>query len=148
TIIVMTSNAGSERSENLLGFEKSIADASKEKALKALREFLRPEFIARVDEIVVFNPLSTDSLAKIAEIMLNELADALKDRNITFSFDKSVAENIALQCDGTKTGARELRNIIRREIETPVVDMIIVNSSLSIIVAETSNNKITLKVGK
>ena len=96
TIIVMTSNAGSERSENLLGFEKSIADASKEKALKALREFLRPEFIARVDEIVVFNPLSTDSLAKIAEIMLNELADALKDRNITFSFDKSVAENIAL----------------------------------------------------
>ena len=148
TIIVMTSNAGSERSENLLGFEKSIADASKEKALKALREFLRPEFIARVDEIVVFNPLSTDSLAKIAEIMLNELADALKDRNITFSFDKSVAENIALQCDGTKTGARELRNIIRREIETPVVDMIIANSSLSIIVAETSNNKITLKVGK
>ena len=148
TIIVMTSNAGSERSENLLGFEKSIADASKEKALKALREFLRPEFIARVDEIVVFNPLSTDSLAKIAEIMLNELADALKDRNITFSFDKSVAENIALQCDGTKTGARELRNIIRREIETPVVDMSIANSSLSIIVAETSNNKITLKVGK
>ena len=69
TIIVMTSNAGSERSENLLGFGKTVADASKEKAIKALREFLRPEFIARVDEIVVFDPLSIDSLKKIASII-------------------------------------------------------------------------------
>lgn len=125
TIIVMTSNAGSERSENLLGFGKTVADASKEKAVKALREFLRPEFIARVDEIVIFDPLSLESLQKIAEISLLELSDALKDHNIDFVFNNDVTEFIAKKCDGKKTGARELRNIIRREIETQVVNMVI-----------------------
>ncbi|MBQ8741572.1 MAG: ATP-dependent Clp protease ATP-binding subunit [Clostridia bacterium] len=148
TIIVMTSNAGSEKSENLLGFGKTVVDASKEKALKALREFLRPEFIARVDEIVVFNPLSNESLQRIAEIMLNELVVALKERNIKFSFEKTVTEYIAAKCDGTKTGARELRNIIRREIETPVVDMIISNNTNDTIIASVTNDAISLKTGQ
>ena len=148
TIIVMTSNAGSERNDNLLGFGKTVADASKEKALKALREFLRPEFIARVDEIVVFSPLSIVSLQKIAKIMLDELTEALKDRNISFVFDDKVTEYIAQKCDGTKTGARELRNIIRREIETPVVDMIISDNVTGKISAKVSNNKLSLSVGK
>ena len=148
TIIVMTSNAGSERSENLLGFAKTAADASKEKALKALREFLRPEFIARVDEIVVFSPLSNESLQKIAKIMLDELAGALTERNITITFDESVTEYVAAKCDGTKTGARELRNIIRREIETPVVDMIISDSAVDKIVATVSDGSISLKIGQ
>lgn len=148
TIIVMTSNAGSERNENLLGFGKTVADASKEKALKALREFLRPEFIARVDEIVVFSPLSIESLQKIAKIMLIELTDALKERNIEFVFDDNVAEFIAKKCNGTKTGARELRNIIRREIETPVVDMIIGNNITEKITAKISNNELLLTTGK
>ena len=130
TIIVMTSNAGSEKSENLLGFGKTVADASKEKTMKALREFLRPEFIARVDEVVVFEPLSFDSLQKISVIMLNELKTALSERNIDFVFDDTVSKYIAEKCDKTKTGARELRNIIRREIETKVVDMII-NENIS-----------------
>ena len=147
TIIVMTSNAGSERNDNLLGFGKTVNEASKEKALKALREFLRPEFIARVDEIVVFNPLSTESLQKIAEIMLSELSDALKERNIEFVFDDDVSRYIAGQCDGTKTGARELRNIIRREIETKVVDMIISDASIQNITALITDGKITLNVG-
>ena len=147
TIIVMTSNAGSERSDNLLGFGKTVADASKEKALKALREFLRPEFIARVDEIVVFNPLTTESLQKIAEIMLNELCEALKERNIAFAYDKNVSKYIADKCDGTKTGARELRNIIRREIETPVVDMIISNNLVHKITATFKNEKLALNIG-
>lgn len=86
----MTSNAGSDRSENLLGFGKTQADASKEKALKALEGFLRPEFIARVDEIVVFSPLTPESLAKIAELMLTELKDSLSERLIDFKFDNSV----------------------------------------------------------
>lgn len=145
TIIVMTSNAGSERNDNLLGFGKTVADASKEKALKALRDFLRPEFIARVDEIVVFNPLTIESLQKIAEIMLNELCDALKERNITFTFDKKTTKYIAEKCDGTKTGARELRNIIRREIESPVVDMIISNKQTQKITATISDGKLILK---
>ncbi len=148
TIIVMTSNAGSERSDNLLGFGKTVGEASKEKALKALREFLRPEFIARVDEIVVFSPLSNDSLQKIAEIMLKELANALKERNIEFTFDKTVSKYIATKCDGTKTGARELRNIIRREIETPVVDMIISENLVKKITATTNDDKILLNAGK
>ena len=147
TIIVMTSNAGSERSDNLLGFGKTVADASKDKALKALREFLRPEFIARVDEIVVFNPLSIDSLQKIAEIMLNELANALKERNIVFVFDDLVAKYIAEKCDGTKTGARELRNIIRRDIETPVVDMIISAKTVQKIVTTIVKGELSINIG-
>ena len=127
TIIVMTSNAGSERSENLLGFGKTEKEASKDKAMKALGDFLRPEFLARVDEIVVFSPLSTESLSKIANLMLGELAESLAEKNIDFSFGKEVCDYIAAKCEGTKTGARELRNIIRREIEDKIVDMIIEN---------------------
>ena len=125
TIIVMTSNAGSERSENLLGFGRTQVDASKEKALKALEGFLRPEFIARVDEIVVFNPLSSESLSKIAAIMLDELKDSLKERLIEFSCDESVCRYLSDKCGGGKRGARELRNIIRREIENRAVDIIV-----------------------
>ena len=127
TIVVMTSNAGSERSENLLGFGKTEKEASKDKAMKALSDFLRPEFIARVDEIVVFSPLSTESLSKIANLMLGELAESLAEKNIDFTFGKDVCDYIAAKCEGTKTGARELRNIIRREIEDKIVDMIIEN---------------------
>ena len=126
----------------------AVAEASKDKALKALREFLRPEFIARVDEIVVFSPLSIESLQKIAEIMLNELCDALKERNIAFSFDSKVSKYIADKCDGTKTGARELRNIIRREIETPVVDMIISDNAARKISASILNSELLLNIGK
>lgn len=132
TIIVMTSNAGSDRSENLLGFGKTQADASKEKALKALESFLRPEFIARVDEIVVFSPLTPESLAKIAELMLNELKDSLSERLIDFKFDNSVCTYLAEKCGNGKRGARELRNTIRREIENKLVDIIVDNGEGSI----------------
>lgn len=145
----MTSNAGSERSDNLLGFGKTVVDASKEKALKALREFLRPEFISRVDEIVVFNPLSLESLTKIADIMLTELATALKERHIVFEYNNNVCEYIAQSCDKTKTGARELRNTIRREIESQVVDMIISdNMTSSLLTASVVDGKLTLEFGK
>lgn len=132
TIIVMTSNAGSDRSENLLGFGKTQADASKEKALKALESFLRPEFIARVDEIVVFSPLMPESLAKIAELMLTELKDSLSERLIDFKFDNSVCTYLAEKCGNGKRGARELRNTIRREIENKLVDIIVDNGEGSI----------------
>lgn len=132
TIIVMTSNAGSDRSENLLGFGKTQADASKEKALKALESFLRPEFIARVDEIVVFSPLTPESLAKIAELMLTELKDSLSERLIDFKFDNGVCTYLAEKCGNGKRGARELRNTIRREIENKLVDIIVDNGEGSI----------------
>lgn len=127
TIIVMTSNAGSERSDNLLGFAKTAVDASKEKAMKALREFLRPEFLARIDEVIVFSPLSEDSLCKIAELMLNDLAGVMKEKGIDFTFDNAVCKQIAKEGYGDKSGARQLRNIIRKNIEDKVVDLIIDN---------------------
>ena len=146
TIIVMTSNAGSERSESLMGFGKTQGSVEKEKAEKALREFLRPEFIARVDEIVVFSPLDKESLKKIAALMLDELKSALEEKLIKFSYTDEVCAVIAEKCSGTKTGARELRNIIRREIEDPAVDMIIDGGEgiIGILNAVVSDGKITL----
>ena len=145
TIVVMTSNAGSDRSDNLLGFGKTEKEASKDKALKALGDFLRPEFLARVDEVVVFSPLTAESLSKIAELMLNELAESLCEKNITFDFDKGVCDYIASKCDGTKTGARELRNIIRREIEDKIVDLIIENEGgFSAVKASVKKNNIVI----
>ena len=146
TVVIMTSNAGSDRSENLLGFGKTQAEGSKEKALKALEGFLRPEFIARVDEIVVFSPLSDESLQKIASLMLNEFAESLKEKLIEFKWDESVCKYLANKCDGIKKGARELRNLIRREIEAPIVDLIIEKGegNLSVITA-TADIEIKVK---
>ncbi|MBE6727062.1 MAG: ATP-dependent Clp protease ATP-binding subunit [Ruminococcaceae bacterium] len=141
TIIVMTSNAGSDRTDNLMGFAKTQESAAKDKAMKALREFLRPEFIARVDEVVVFMPLDTESLSKIAALMLEEFKEALLEKLIKFQYDAKVCDYIAAKCDGTKTGARELRNIIRREIEDKVVDLIIDSSEGSIGIVKASVKK-------
>ncbi len=132
TVIVMTSNAGSDKNDNLLGFGKTVSEASKEKAIKALEDFLRPEFIGRVDEIVVFSPLSLDSLIKISALMLDEIGEGLKEKLITFKYDDSVCKYLAEKCQGSKRGARELRHVIRREIEAKIVDIIIENSEGSI----------------
>ena len=142
TVIVMTSNAGSERSDNLLGFGKTVSDASKEKALKALESFLRPEFIARVDEIIVFSPLNKDSMSKIAEIMLNELKEALLEKNINLKYSKQVCDYLAEKCVGQKRGAREIRNLIRREIENKVVNIIISDSDVKDIAVSLENSSL------
>jgi len=147
TVIVMTSNAGSDRSENLLGFGKTQADASKEKALKALEGFLRPEFIARVDEIVVFSPLSEETLVKISALMLDELADALKEKLIEFVYDDKTCKYLALKCVGGKRGARELRNAIRREIENKIVDIIVDNAEGAISkISVTADNELKFDI--
>jgi ATP-dependent Clp protease ATP-binding subunit ClpA len=147
TIIVMTSNAGSDKSDNLLGFGKTREEGSREKATKALSDFLRPEFIARVDEIVVFSPLSEESLSKIADLLLKELFVALLDKNITFTYNADVCDYLANKCDGTKTGARELRNIIRRELEDKIVDLIINNeSAIKDIFAYVEDGEIKIKL--
>ncbi len=148
TIIVMTSNAGSERTENLLGFGKTQADASKEKALKALEGFLRPEFIARVDEIVVFSPLSLESLCKIAALMLDELKASLAEKLIDFSYDEAVCRFLAEKCGNGKKGARELRNVIRKNLENRIVDIIVDSGEggISLIAATASNGEIKLDI--
>ncbi len=86
TVIIMTSNAGSDRQGGALGFGKAPGDVKKEQALKALREFLRPEFLGRVDEIVVFNELTEENYAAIAALMLGELQEALRDKGIALRF--------------------------------------------------------------
>ncbi len=128
TVIIMTSNAGSNRGAGALGFAKSKNDASKEKALKALSEFLRPEFIGRVDEVVVFNDLTQHNYEQIAVLMLEEYVSPLADKGIKMSWDGKAVEAVARQSvDGTR-GARDLRNVIRRNIED-VITSRIVNSA-------------------
>ncbi|MBR5561916.1 MAG: ATP-dependent Clp protease ATP-binding subunit [Clostridia bacterium] len=125
TVIVMTSNAGSNRGSGALGFAKTKNEASKERAMKALNEFLRPEFIGRVDEVVVFNDLTQEDYEKITVLMLSELVDPLKDKGIRFNWDDSAVSTIArLSVDGPR-GARDLRNTIRRNVEDVITEKIV-----------------------
>ena len=143
TVIIMTSNAGSQKAESSLGFGKSAKDISKEKVLKALNEFLRPEFIGRVDEIVVFNPLVEDDYKKIAVLMMNEMKTVLKDKGIDFIYDENTPSAIVSMMDGNVRGARDLRNVIRRNIEDKVSTLMIDNLGTvmnKIIVTSTDNN--------
>lgn len=147
TVIIMTSNAGSERKDGTMGFGKTGEQASKEKAMKALREFLRPEFIGRVDEIVIFNDLSDNDYEDIAILMLNELKDPLKDKGIILEFDSDVPSEVRKKMDSGVRGARDLRNVIRREVEDKIANLIIDNfdnSLLSIRVA-VDEDKISVK---
>ena len=125
TVIIMTSNAGSERQENPVGFAKDPSSASRDKAMKSLREFLRPEFIGRVDEIIVFNQLTKDDCRKIAKILIDEFRPALKERGIELNVDNAVYTAVAEKGSGGTRGARDLRNVIRREIEDPIADIMI-----------------------
>ena len=120
TVIIMTSNAGSERKAAAMGFGKEKGEVRKEMAIKALREFLRPEFIGRVDEIVVFNELGEPEYCKIAGLMLGELKEALQDKGITLSWTEDVLPVLVHAMDGDVRGARDLRNVIRRKVEDKV----------------------------
>ena len=125
TVIVMTSNAGSEKKDSALGFGKTQGEANKEKVMKALRDFLRPEFIGRVDEVVVFNDLNDDNYSDIAVLMLSELEEPLKDKGIKLTYDEDVPKTLVSKMDSDVRGARDLRNVIRRNIEDKIADIII-----------------------
>lgn len=125
TVIVMTSNAGSDRKENALGFARSEADVSREKALKALSDFLRPEFLSRVDEIVVFRQLDEGDYEKIARLMLDEYVGSLKERGIRLIYDDKATQWLAKHSVGGKSGARDLRNLIRRQVEDRIASLIV-----------------------
>ncbi len=125
TVIVMTSNAGSEKRDNLMGFGKTEGEAAKDRAIKALSDFLRPEFIGRVDEVVFFHPLSVETFVKVAALMLEELVEPLAERGITFTWSHSVPEALARQSHGGKRGARDLRNAIRRQVENRIAEEIV-----------------------
>ncbi len=127
TVIIMTSNAGSERKENALGFAKDKGEIKKENAMKALNEFLRPEFIGRIDEIIVFNNLTDNDYKGIAALMLDELKTSLNDRGITLEYKDSVTDCIVSKMNGDVRGARDLRNVIRRNVEDKISSYMVDN---------------------
>ena len=125
TIIVMTSNAGSEGRVGGLGFGRTENDMVKEKTMKALREFLRPEFINRVDEIITFNHLTEENFLGIADIMLSELKTSLESRGLTLTWDEAVRQLLVKNAFSTVYGARNLRRTIQKELEDPISEAII-----------------------
>ncbi len=127
TVIVMTSNAGSTDKSTGVGFNKSLKDISKEKAMKALSDFLRPEFLSRIDEIVVFNPLSKEDYSKITGLMLEEMREPLLEKDIKLKFDEKACDFIANQSFDGKFGARDIRKVLRKEVEDKIANMIVEN---------------------
>ena len=125
TIIVMTSNAGSEGRVGGLGFGRTENDMVKEKTMKALREFLRPEFINRVDEIITFNHLTEENFLGIADIMLEELRESLAARGLSLTWEESVRHLLTKKAYSMVYGARNLRRTIQRELEDPISEAII-----------------------
>ncbi len=125
TVIVMTSNAGSDRKGGSLGFGMTINEQNRERALKALGEFLRPEFINRVDEIICFNRLDEANFSDIARIMLDELKASLRDKGLSFSYDDAVVEYLVKKSFSTTYGARNLRRTIQKELEDVMAAKII-----------------------
>ena len=117
TVIVMTSNAGSDRRENSLGFNKTAADMNREKVMRALGEFLRPEFLSRIDEVIVFRPLDVEDYKKIAALMLDEYVSSLKEKGIALTYNQEVCAYLAEKSIHGQSGARDLRNNIRRMVE-------------------------------
>ncbi len=117
TVIVMTSNAGSDRKEGTVGFNKSASELDQDRAMKALRQFLRPEFINRVDEIVCFNKLSEEDFRPIARLMLDELKASMKEKGLTLSYDEELVKHLVKKSYSAAYGARNLRRTIQKEVE-------------------------------
>nr|WP_325211924.1 ATP-dependent Clp protease ATP-binding subunit [uncultured Oscillibacter sp.] len=125
TIIVMTSNAGSATKEGTVGFDRSLSQQDSEKAMKALQQFLRPEFINRVDAVITFNRLSEKDFQSIARIMLDELRDSLKEKGINFTYDATLVDFLTKKSYSRTYGARNLRRTIQKELEDPMATKII-----------------------
>ena len=125
TVIVMTSNAGSDKGMGSVGFGRTANEQGKDKALKALGQFLRPEFINRVDEVVYFNRLTEENFKEIAKLMLGELTDNLREKGITFTWDESVLDHLVRTSYSVTYGARNLRRQVQKDLEDPIATKII-----------------------
>jgi ATP-dependent Clp protease ATP-binding subunit ClpA len=146
TVIIMTSNAGST-DQNTMGFGKSQDDITEEVTMKALERFLRPEFLGRVDEIVIFNNLTKENFEKIAALMLDELVESLKDKGIELSYDALVCAYLANNAYGSKKNARGLRDAVRREVEETLANAIVFNNDVQIkTISLTAGEKIEIKI--
>lgn len=140
TIIAMTSNAGSSNGMNGIGFSKTQEEVSRERVMKGLRDFLRPEFLARVDEIVAFAPLSEESYAKIAKLNLEELRAPLSEKKLELNIAEEVYKTIAKKAFGGKFGGRDIRRVIRTDIEDKIAELLIDNSEKQLSAVDISVN--------
>ena len=127
TVIIMTSNAGSSMKSTLVGFNREEEQADKEKSREALSQFLRPEFLGRIDEVVTFNALEKKDYERIAALMLDELVNPLKHKGITFTYRPEALSIIAEKAFGKESGARDLRRVIRREVEDNIANILLDN---------------------
>lgn len=148
TIIVMTSNAGSDKKDGAMGFAKTQNDLTKEKAEKALADFLRPEFLSRIDEIIIFKNLDMSAFEKIAKLMLDEYVETLAERNISLVYDDSVLKWLAEKSFGGKSAARDLRNLIRKNVEDKIALEMIENCNKTIneIIFYTDETQLKIKI--
>ena len=127
TVIIMTTNAGSDRKGGSVGFNQTVNQQGRDKAMKALEEFLRPEFINRVDEVICFNRLTEENFRKIAELMLTELKDVMAEKGMALSWDKALVDYLTEKSYSVQYGARNLRRLIQKEIEDKIAADIIDN---------------------
>ena len=121
----MTTNAGSDRKDGTVGFGGSVSDQGKDRALKALKDFLRPEFINRVDEIVYFNKLNEENFREIAKLMLSELSQVMKEKNMAFTYDDALLDYLSKKSFSLTYGARNLRRLIQKEVEDAIATEIV-----------------------
>ena len=148
TIIVMTSNAGSEGRVGGMGFGRTDQDMVKEKTMKALRDFLRPEFLNRVDEIITFNHLTEENFLGIADIMLTELKDSLATRGLELTWEDDLRHYLVKKAYSMEYGARNLRRTIQKDLEDPISEKIIdsFENPISIIAIRVENDQVKLTV--
>jgi len=144
TVIAMTSNAGSGDKVGQTGFGKTVSDMSREKTMRALNSFLRPEFLARVDEIVVFDPLNEETLNDIAQLMLTEYVKPMQQKGIEFTWDKEVLSLIVSKAQGGKFGARDIRRVIRKEVEDKIAEIIVENMNVASVHAYADGENIAV----
>ena len=148
TVICMTSNAGSsDQSTGGLGFNKSEEQLSEEKTRKALAQFLRPEFLGRVDEVITFKPLDQQTLEGIAALMLDEYKPSMEAKGIRYSYTPAALHALVVKSQGGKFGARDLRRVIRKAVEDPAAEKIIDGTlaSGSTLTVDAENDEIVLK---
>ena len=148
TVICMTSNAGSsDQSTGGLGFNKSESQLSEEKTRKALAQFLRPEFLGRVDEVITFKPLDQQTLEGIAALMLDEYKPSMEAKGIRYSYTPAALHALVVKSQGGKFGARDLRRVIRKAVEDPAAEKIIDGTlaSGSTLTVDAENDEIVLK---
>jgi len=125
TVIIMTSNAGSDRRDGAVGFGNTLTQQGREKALKALSDIMRPEFINRIDEVISFNQLTREDFAKIADILLGDLKKGVERSGITLTWDEAVPAKLAEESFSVKYGARNLRRLIEKQVEDQAANLIL-----------------------